>query len=148
MLWVSLNDPARCRDNLVVSHQYEHYSWPMSLFSQKLSPPMVNGWSLITSVMSNVLGRNGTCRLRGWHVDMPLVICLVFSLSCLLIKQVEFAAPMYCKSHWISCYVDDAFRRSYLCMPRSRFYSHHVQVMLLFLPRQRYEKKFGGRTSM
>ena len=55
---------------------------------------------------------------------MPLVLFLVFSLSCLLIKQVEFAVPMYCESHWITCYVDDAFERSYLCMPRSRFYSH------------------------
>ena len=90
--------------------------------------------------MSSVLCHNGNSGLRGQHVDMPLVLFLVFSLSCLLIKQVEFVAPMYWESHWITCYVDDAFERSYLCVPRSRFYSHHVPVMSLFLPLQRYEK--------
>ena len=53
-------------------------------------------------------------------------------------------APMYCKSHWISCYVDDAFKWSYFCMQRSRFYSHHVPMMLLFLPLQRCENLEGG----
>ena len=110
------------------------------MFSRKLSPPTVNGCSLVTSVMSNVLRHIGTCRLRGRHVDMPLVICLLFPLSCSLIKQVKFTAPMYCKSHWISCYVDNTFKRAYLCMPRSRFYSHHVPMILLFLPLQRYKK--------
>ena len=52
--------------------------------------------------------------------------------------------PMYCKSHWISCYVNDAFKRSYLRMPRSRFCSHHMPVMLLFLPLQRCKNSEGG----
>ena len=90
--------------------------------------------------MSKVRGHNVNCRLHGRHVDMQLVLFLVFSFSCLLIKQVEFMAPIYCESHWITCYVDDAFKRSYLCMPRSRFYSYHMPVILLFLPLQRYEK--------
>ena len=51
---------------------------------------------------------------------------------------------MYYKSHWISCYVNDAFRQSYFRMPRSRFYSHHVPMMLLFLPLQRCENSEGG----
>ena len=51
---------------------------------------------------------------------------------------------MYCKSHWISCYVNDAFKRSYLRMPRSHFNSHHMPMMLLFLPLQRYENSEGG----
>ena len=52
--------------------------------------------------------------------------------------------PMYCKSHWISCYVNDAFKRSYFRVPRSHFYSHHVPMMLLFLPLQRCENLEGG----
>ena len=52
--------------------------------------------------------------------------------------------PMYCKSHWISCYVDDAFKLSYFGMPRSRFSSHHIPMMLLFLPLQRCENSEGG----
>ena len=52
--------------------------------------------------------------------------------------------PMYYKSHWISCYVNDAFKRSYLRMPRSRFDSHHMPMMLLFLPLQRCENSEGG----
>ena len=114
------------------------------MFSRKLSPPTVNGCSLVTSVMSNVLGHSGNCRFRGQHVDMPLVICLVFSLPCLLIQKVEFTAPIYCKSHWISSYVNNAFKWSYFCMPRSRFYSHHVPMMLLFLPLQQCENSEGG----
>ena len=99
---------------------------------------MVN--SLVTSAMSKVRGHNGNSRLRGRHVDMPLILFLVFSVACLLIKQVKFTAPIYCESHRIMCDVDDAFKRSYLCMPRSQFCSHHMPVMLLFLPLQQYEK--------
>ena len=51
---------------------------------------------------------------------------------------------MYYKSHWISCYVNNAFKRSYLRMPRSRFCSHHMPVTLLFLPLQRCENSEGG----
>ena len=51
---------------------------------------------------------------------------------------------MYCKSHWISCYVDDAFKRLYFGVPRSRFSSHHMPMMLLFLPLQRCENWEGG----
>ena len=51
---------------------------------------------------------------------------------------------MYCKSHWISCYVNDAFKWSYLRMLRSHFNSHHMPMMLLFLPLQRYENSEGG----
>ena len=51
---------------------------------------------------------------------------------------------MYCKSHWISCYVNEAFKRSYFRVPRSRFYSHHMPMMLLFLPLQRCENSEGG----
>ena len=51
---------------------------------------------------------------------------------------------MYYKSHWISCYVNNAFKRPYFCMLRSRFYSHHVPMMLLFLPLQRCKNLEGG----
>ena len=53
-------------------------------------------------------------------------------------------APMYNKSHWVSCYVHDAFKWSYFRVSRSRFYSHHVLMMLLFLPLQRCENLEGG----
>ena len=53
-------------------------------------------------------------------------------------------APMYCKSHWISCYVNDAFKQSYLRMPRSCFNLHHMPMMLLFLPLQRCKNLDGG----
>ena len=52
--------------------------------------------------------------------------------------------PVYYKSHWISCYVNDAFKWTYLRMPRSRFDSHHMPMMLLFLPLQRCENSEGG----
>ena len=51
---------------------------------------------------------------------------------------------MYYKSYWILCYVNDAYKRSYFCMPRSCFYSHHMPSMLLFLPLQRCKNSEGG----
>ena len=51
---------------------------------------------------------------------------------------------MYCESHWISCDVYDTFKRSYLRMSRSGFNSHHMPILLLFLPLQRYEILEGG----
>ena len=53
-------------------------------------------------------------------------------------------APVYYKSYWILCYVNDTFKRSYFCMPRSCFYSHHMLIMLLFLPLQQCENSEGG----
>ena len=35
------------------------------MFSRKLSPPVVNGCNLVTSVMSSVLGHSGNCRSCG-----------------------------------------------------------------------------------
>ena len=52
--------------------------------------------------------------------------------------------PTYYKSHWISCYVNDTFKQLYFCMPRSHFNSHHVPMMLLFLPFQRCKNLEGG----
>ena len=49
------------------------------MFSRKLSPPAINGCSLVTSVMSSVLGHNGSCRFHGQLVDMPLIIHFFFS---------------------------------------------------------------------
>ena len=51
---------------------------------------------------------------------------------------------MYYESYWISCYVNDALKRSYFRMPRSHFCSHHMPIMLLFLPLQRCENSEGG----
>ena len=53
-------------------------------------------------------------------------------------------APLYYESYWISGYVNDVFKWSYFCMPRSHFYSHHMPIMLLFLPLQRCENSEGG----
>ena len=52
--------------------------------------------------------------------------------------------PMYCKSHWISCDVNNAFKMLYLCMSRNCFNLHHMPMMLLFLPLQRCENLEGG----
>ena len=51
---------------------------------------------------------------------------------------------MYYKSHWILCYVNDAFKQSYLRILRSHFDLHHMPMMLLFLPLQRCENLEGG----
>ena len=114
------------------------------MFSPKLSPLVVNGWSLVTSVMSSVLGHSGSCRCRGRPVDMPLISCLVFSFSRLLIQWKQVMAPLYHESYWIPCNVNNAFKRSYFRMPMSRFGLHHMPIMLLFLPLQRCEKLEGG----
>ena len=53
-------------------------------------------------------------------------------------------APVYYKNYWISCYVNDAFKRLYFRMLRSSFYSHHMPIMLLFLPLQRCKNSEGG----
>ena len=50
---------------------------------------------------------------------------------------------VYHKSHWISCNIDDALGWSYIRVVRSRFYSHHMPIMLLF-PLQLCEKLEGG----
>ena len=51
---------------------------------------------------------------------------------------------LYNESYWISSHVNDAFKRSYFCMPRSHFHSHHMPIMLLFLSLQRCENSEGG----
>ena len=52
--------------------------------------------------------------------------------------------PLYYESYWISGYVNNAFKRLYIHMPRRRFYSHHMLIMLLFLPLQRCKNSDGG----
>ena len=51
---------------------------------------------------------------------------------------------MYYESYWISCYINDAFKWLYFRMPRSHFCSHHMPIILLFLPLQQCEKSEGG----
>ena len=51
---------------------------------------------------------------------------------------------LYHESYWIPCNVNDAFKRSYFRMLRSRFCSYHMPIMLLFLPLQRCKKSEGG----
>ena len=113
------------------------------MFSQKVSPPAINGCSRVTSVMSSVLVLNSNCRFRGWPVDMPFVSCAVSPFPCLLVQYVQFTVPLYDESYWISGNVDDALERSYVRVPRSRFCSHHSLIMLVFFPLQRREKSEG-----
>ena len=40
--------------------------------------------------------------------------------------------PLNHKGYWIPCNVNDALERSYFCMMRGRFCSHHMPIMLLF----------------
>ena len=114
------------------------------MFSRNFSPPTVNGCSRVTSMMSNVLGINGSCRCRGRPVDMPLVSHVVSPFPFLLIQQIQFAVPLYNESHWISGDIDDTLGRSYVRMPRSCFGSYHLPIMLVFFPLQRREKLEGG----
>ena len=97
----------------------------------KLSPPTVNGCNLVTSVIKSVLGHNGSCTLHRRGVHMPLVFCLLSCLSRFLVQKIKFMVPMYFKSHWVSGYVDDAFRRSHIRSVRSRFCSHHMPMFIL-----------------
>ena len=101
-----------------------------NIFS-KLSPPTVNGCNLITSVIKSVLGRNGSCTLRGRGVHMLLVFCVLSRLSCFLVQKIQFAASMYGESHWVSGDVHDAFKQSDVHMARSQFRSHHKPMFML-----------------
>ena len=113
------------------------------MFSRRLRP-LVNGCNLVTSVMSNVRICNGSCRFRWRPVDMPLVGCYLFPFSRLLSQYKQITVPVYYESYWISGNVNDALGRAYVGLPRSRFGSHHMPVMLLFLPLQRRENSEGG----
>ena len=95
------------------------------------SPPTVNGCNLVTSVIKSVLGRNGSCTLRGQGVHMPFVVSLLSCLSRFLVQKIQFAAPMYFESHWISGDVYDAFKHSHVRVARSRFRSHHKPMFML-----------------
>ena len=114
------------------------------MFSQKVSPPAINGCSRVTSVMSSVLVLNGNCRFRGRPVDMLLISCAVSPFPRLLVQYAQFTVPLYDESYWISGNVDDALERLYVRMSRSRFCSHHSQIMLMLFPLQRREKSEGG----
>ena len=95
------------------------------MLSRKLSPLTVNGCNLVTSVINNVLGRNGSCTLRWRGVHMPFIVFLLSFLSRFLVQKIQFAAPMYFESHQISGDVHNAFRRSHVRVERSSFRSHH-----------------------
>ena len=75
----------------------------------------------MTSVIKSVLGRNGSCTSCGRGVHMPLVFHLLSCFSRFLVQKIKFAMPMYYESHWVSGDVYDAFRRSHVCVARSRF---------------------------
>ena len=114
------------------------------MFSRNLSPPAMKGCNLVTSVMSNILGCSGSCRWCGRPMDMPLVCCLISSVSRLLIQYKQVTVPLYHESYWIPCNVNDTLGWSYFRMPRSRFCLHHMPIMLMFFPLQRHEKSEGG----
>ena len=70
---------------------------------------------------------------------------LLDAFGLMLVGPVKtITAPLYSESYWISGDVYDAFKWSYLRLPRSRFRSHHMPFMLLFLPLQRCDKSEGG----
>ena len=58
------------------------------IFSKTVSP-IVNGCNLVTSVIKSVLGRNGSCTLRGRGVHMPLVFHLLSCLSRFLVQKIK-----------------------------------------------------------
>ena len=51
------------------------------MFSQKASPPTINGCSLVTSTMSSVLGRSSSCQVAwaacGHAVYRPLSVSVL-----------------------------------------------------------------------
>ena len=51
--------------------------------------------------------------------------------------------PLYHKSYWIPCNINDALGRSYVSMMRSRFCVHHRTIMLLSFPLQPCEESEG-----
>ena len=95
-------------------------------FLENLSPPTVNGCNQVTSVIRSVLGRNGSCTLCGRGMHMPFVVLLFSCLSRFLVQKVQFTAPMYIESHWVSGDVHDAFRRPHVRVVRRRLCSHHT----------------------
>ena len=119
----------------------------VSIFSRKLSPPKVNGCNFVTSAISSVLGRNGSCTLRGWGVHMPFVLFLFSALSRFFVHKVQLTAPVYIESHWILGDVHDAFRCAYVRVVRRRLLSHHKPVFYTVTPSPTM-REFGGRTSM
>ena len=52
--------------------------------------------------------------------------------------------PLNHKNYWIPCNINDALERSYFCMMRGRFCSHHMPIMLLFFPLQQHKESEGG----
>ena len=104
------------------------------MFSRKLSPPRVNGCNLVTSVIKSVLGRNGSCTLRGRGMHMPFVVFLFSCLSRFFVQKIQFAAPMYFESHWVSGDVHNAFWQSHVRVVRSRFLSHHKPMFYAVTP--------------
>ena len=109
-----------------------------------MSPPRVNGCNLVTSVIKSVLGRNGSCTLHGRGLHMPFVVFLFSCLSRFFVQKIQFAAPMYFESHWVSGDVHNAFWRLHVRVVRSRFRSHHKPMFMLLLPLQRCEISEGG----
>ena len=62
---------------------------------------------------------------------MPFVVFLFSCLSRFFVQKIQFAAPMYFESHWVSGDVQDAFRRAHVRVVRSHFRSHHKPMFML-----------------
>ena len=62
---------------------------------------------------------------------MPFVVFLFSRLSRFFVQKIQFAAPIYFESHWVSGDVHDAFRRSHVRMVRSVLRSHHKPMFML-----------------
>ena len=75
---------------------------------------------------------------------MPFVVLLFSGLSHFLVQKIQFTAPMYIESHWVSGDVHDAFRRPHVRVVRRRLCSHHTPMFMLLLPLQRCENSEGG----
>ena len=52
--------------------------------------------------------------------------------------------PLYHKSYWIPCNINDALGQLDISMTRSHFCAHHMMIMLLTFPLQRCKKSEGG----
>ena len=62
---------------------------------------------------------------------MPFVVLVFSCLSRFLVQKIQFMAPIYIESHWVSGDVHDAFRRPHVRVVRRRLSSHHTPLFML-----------------
>ena len=78
---------------------------------------------------------------------MPFVVCLLSCLLRFLVQKIQFTAPMYIESHWVSGDVHDEFKRSHIRVARESILFAPYADIYAVTPSPTM-RDFGGRTSM